>query len=135
MDFNSSFMRIKSALLFPAILIPVIIITLLSCEKKVGAVEKAPAPGSVNCDTISYAQDIAPIILASCSISGCHVLPTPTGPGVLLDTYDLLKDKAVGGRIKARVLDASPPNSMPPQGLNAEQKKLIECWLNNGYKP
>lgn len=108
---------------------------IFSCDKDVGNLPAPIPPSSVSCDTISYAEDIAPIISANCSISGCHVPPNPTGPGVLLDTYDLLKDKAANGRIKARVLDASPPNSMPPAGLNEKDKKLIECWLNNGYKP
>lgn len=103
-----------------------------SCTKKVGP-EPKPAVAT-QCDTISYAQDIAPIIANNCSISGCHVLPNPTGPGVLLNTYELLKDKAVNGRIKARVIDETPTR-MPPAGLTPDEKKLIECWLNNGYKP
>lgn len=116
----------------------VVLVTLLlifSCEKDVGKQPAPIPPGSVNCDTVSYAEDIAAIISANCSTSGCHVPPNPAGSGVLLDTYELLKDKAAGGRIKARVLDATPPNSMPPKGLNDKDKKLIECWLNNGYKP
>ena len=105
----------------------------LSCTKKVGLKTKSTVVAQ--CDTISDAEDIAPIIAANCSINGCHVQPTPAGPGVMLDTYELLKAKGESGRIKARVLDAEPPSSMPPQGLNEDQQKLIECWLNNGYKP
>lgn len=113
-----------------------LILFTVSCTKTVGL---EPKPAVVNqCDTISYAQDIAPIISASCSKSStggsCHEPPNPTGPGVLLNTYDLLKDKAVKGRIKARVIDGVP-SKMPPQGLTPDEKKLIECWLNNGYKP
>ncbi|MCU0360866.1 MAG: hypothetical protein MUF75_09150 [Bacteroidia bacterium] len=103
----------------------------LSCTKKVGT---EPKPTTVaQCDTISYARDIAPIIEKNCSIAGCHVQPNPSA-GVMLNTYDLLKAKGEGGRIKARVIDQIP-TPMPPAGLTADEKKLIECWLENGYKP
>jgi uncharacterized membrane protein len=104
----------------------------LSCTKKVGLKTKAVV---TQCDTISYAQDIAPIIAENCSINGCHVQPSPAGPGVMLDTYELLKAQAVDGSIKKRVIDEDP-TPMPPGGdLTADEKKLIECWLNNGYLP
>jgi len=108
------------------------ILVVEACTKKIGEEPKAPVPQK--CDTISYAQDIAPIVQKNCSISGCHVPPTPTGPNVLLNTYDLFKDKAVSGRIKARVIDENP-SRMPPAGITPEEKQLIECWLTNGYLP
>lgn len=103
----------------------------VSCTKTVGL---EPKPAVVaQCDTINYTQDIAPIVSKNCSISGCHVPPNPAG-GVLLDTYELFKAKAEAGRIKARVIDETPTR-MPPAGLTPDEKKMIECWLNNGYKP
>ena len=51
-----------------------------------------------------------------------------------MNTYDLLKLKAENGKIKLRVIDPHP-NPMPPAGLTPDEKKQIECWLNNGYKP
>jgi len=103
----------------------------VSCTKTVGLEPKAAVV--TQCDTISYAQDIAPIVSTNCSISGCHVLPNPQS-GVLLDTYELLKAKGEAGRIKARVIEENPTR-MPPAGLTPDEKKMIECWLNNGYKP
>jgi uncharacterized membrane protein len=109
----------------------VFLLLALSCTKKVGT---EPKPTTVTlCDTISYAQDIAPIVEKNCSIAGCHVQPNPAA-GVMLNTYELLKEKAVAGRIKARVIDQNP-SPMPPAGLTADEKKLIECWLGNVYKP
>jgi hypothetical protein len=109
-----------------------LILFTVSCTKTVGLEPKAAVV--TQCDTISYAQDIAPIISNNCSTSGCHVPPNPTGPGVLLNTYELLKAKGEAGRIKARVIDETPTR-MPPAGITPNEKKLIECWLNNGYKP
>ncbi len=102
-----------------------------SCTKKTGEIPKVTV--IQQCDTISYAQDIAPIIQKNCSLSGCHVAPTPAG-GVLLDSYDKFKLQAENGRIKARVIEEKP-SRMPPAGITSEEKQLIECWLNNGYLP
>lgn len=106
---------------------------IFSCDKDVGNLPAPIPPGSVSCDTISYTEDIAPIISANCSISGCHVPPNPAA-GVLLDSYELLKAKGEAGRIEERVINENPTR-MPPAGLTQTEKKLIECWLNNGYKP
>lgn len=108
-----------------------VIAVAVSCTKKVGTEPKAAVV--TQCDTIGYAEDIAPIVTKNCSISGCHVMPNPAA-GVMLDTYELFKAKAESGRIKARVIDENPTR-MPPAGITPDEKKLIECWLNNGYKP
>ena len=122
--------RLKSILII--FLSTSVLLLLNACAKDSAAL---PKQESVNCDSINYTQDIAPIIQKNCSVAGCHVEPNPTGPGVLLNTYSLLVDKAVSGRIKARVLDGQG-GFMPLGGeLKSEEKKLIECWLNNGYKP
>lgn len=102
-----------------------------SCTKDIA---KVMPPAIVECDTVSYAEDIAPIIAANCSIAGCHVSPNPTG-GVYLDTYDAFKTQAENGRIQARVIDQNP-SPMPPTGdLSPLEIATITCWLNNGYKP
>ena len=102
-----------------------------SCTKDIA---KVMPPAMVECDTISYAEDIAPIIAGNCSIAGCHVAPNPTG-GVYLDTYDAFKTQAENGRIQARVIDQNP-SPMPPTGdLTASEVAIVSCWLSNGYKP
>ncbi|HQQ95412.1 MAG TPA: hypothetical protein PLQ93_12715 [Bacteroidia bacterium] len=118
----------KSKLLFVFLFTLTVFVITLSCTKKVAVMSACQQ----NCDTITYAKDIVPIVSKECY--PCHSGSSPTG-GILLDSYDLFKTQAVNGRIKARAIDGNP--SFMPQGgqLKQEQKCIIECWLNNGYKP
>lgn len=98
---------------------------------------KTPPPTPVvgECDTVTFAKHIKPLMDANCgTATGCHVGSAPSG-GVLLVDYSQVKDRAEAGRIKARVFDENP-SVMPQSGpLTAAQKKLLNCWLTNGYKP
>jgi hypothetical protein len=128
-------------------LICTVLIAIISCEKKVGKTKQdettagsttsttsttsGPASTVIVCDTITYTKHIKPIIDADCL--RCHVTGSVSG-NTILENYDLVKDKAVTGRIKARVLDG--PNFMPADKgqLPKAKRDLIQCWLNNGMK-
>jgi len=114
-----------------------IILLMMSCEKKVGKLPAATTPLPVSaCDTITYVKHIKPIIDLKCSTTpACHVGPSPSG-GVFLETYTQVKAQADNNRIKARVLDENP-SIMPPapnSPLTASEKNLLQCWLDNGKK-
>jgi hypothetical protein len=111
----------------------VAVLLILSCTKDIGKpvalAPVAPAPGK--CDTINYNEDIKPIIDQNCI--SCHA----TGgveASVPLTNYTQVKAQADNGKIKLRVIDGNP--SFMPQGgqLPADQKQLIQCWLDNGEK-
>ena len=101
--------------IFPLNLVFVLTISLslvfFSCEKKVGLLPKPVPPPPVGyCDTISYAEDLAPIITASCT-TPCHA-----ANGIPLNSYDLFKKKAEEGKIQNRVVDG-------------DDQVLAEQWL------
>jgi hypothetical protein len=104
-----------------------------SCTKDKGKqpVSSTPPPAAGACDTITYSKHIKPIIDMNCALSGCHA-GTTSNP--LFTSYDLVKDRADAGRIKARAIDG--PSFMPPSGrLPQAQIDLISCWLESGKKP
>lgn len=71
---------------------------------------------------ISYQADIAPIIAASCSISGCH-----NGTQVDFRVFSNVKDHAA--QIKTRTAN----KSMPQTGsLTEEEIQAIACWVDDG---
>jgi mono/diheme cytochrome c family protein len=81
------------------------------------------------CDsTISYADDIAPLMTDYCI--SCH---TPGGPGAGDFTgYTELKQKADNGTLKNRVVDLK---DMPQAGaptLSEDQRSIINCWIKQG---
>jgi len=106
---------------------------LYGCVKDKGnqPIVTTPPPPPDACDTITYAKHIKPIVDMNCALSGCHA-GTTSNP--LFTSYELFKDRADAGRIKARAIDG--PSFMPPSGkLPQAQLDLITCWLENGKKP
>src|SRR3954465_9891220 len=68
-----------------------------SCTKDTGTAPKPVVAVPGFCDTITYTEDIKPIIDANCN--SCHGDVSPSG-GFPLTSYDLLKEKAESGKIK-----------------------------------
>ena len=81
----------------------------------------------VDCSTITFSQDVQPIIQSNCAVSGCHVSNTPP-PDFTKD--DIIEANA--NRIKTRTSNGT----MPPPGsgfsLTKEQVDMIACWADNG---
>ena len=91
-------------------------------------------PGGAPCDleSITYLNDIKPIIDTNCAISGCHVPGTGRKD---LTTYQGLKDIVNDGRLVDRVIiQKDMPPSQPlskqlaqqPQGCQSYLRKLRE---------
>jgi uncharacterized membrane protein len=101
--------------------------------------ELYPDSGSVVCDTISvsYANDIVPIMNAKCSYSGCHA-GTNAAAGIPLETYAGVKeylDTDKARFISSIIWDGNASNM--PKGAST---KMIDCnintiraWINVGY--
>ncbi len=111
-------------------LVVALAIGILSCTKTVGPLKKdEPVPVEF-CDSISYKEDIVPIITRSCIKSGCHDAATKAG-GV--EYTAMLKEKADAGRIKARVIDGTGGFMPADVGkLPENELKIIQCWLDKG---
>jgi len=86
-------------------------------------------PGGAPCDleSITYLNDIKPIIDTNCAISGCHVPGTSRKD---LTTFQGLKDIANDGRLEDRVI---VQKDMPPsQPLSKCQMDKIQTWIDAG---
>jgi len=109
---------------------------MLGCSKDEIGTDSPEPPDQENnpCENITatYADDIRPIIDASCAISGCHV-PGGEGSGDFED-YNGIKEKADSGNLMTRVVvlgDMPPANSTGPVPT-AMQRNLIRCWIEDG---
>lgn len=86
--------------------------------------------GTANCDTdtVSFSNDIMPIISGSCAVVGCHV-QGGSGTG-LLENYEQVKAKVDDGSFRRRVVER---RDMPPSGpLSDCQLQHIRKWLDSG---
>ena len=101
--------------------------------------ELYPDSGSTICDTVSvsYANDIVPIVSSKCSNPSCHA-GVNAAAGIPLETYAGVKayldaDKALF--ISSIIWDGNASNM--PIGASAKMSdcniNTIRAWINNGY--
>lgn len=82
----------------------------------------------LDCTTVTFAGDIAPIVEASCATVGCHAAGSIVGD---YTTYAGLEDRATNGDMEAAVL-GSPP-TMPKSGtLSQDELDKFKCWFDAG---
>jgi len=106
-------------------------VALTACDKKVGKFPVAD-PNAVNCDSVTFAGDIQPILARSCAKGGCHDAGTKQN-GIEFTSYSTAKTQADLGRIKARVIDGNPSYMPADLGRLPENDiKKIQCWLDKG---
>ena len=101
--------------------------------------ELYPDSGSVVCDTVSvsYANDIVPIMNSKCSYSGCHA-GANAAAGIPLETFAGVKEYLDADKarfISSIIWDGNASNM--PKGASS---KMIDCnintikaWINAGY--
>lgn len=104
-------------------------LSLNSCSYRTG--EDNAIPGCNTPSTVSYSQDVLPILSASCL--GCHDQAGNAG-GIVFDTYTGLKvvvdDGTFEGAINHRSgFEAMPRNSSKFADCTLE---LIQSWIDDG---
>lgn len=99
-------------------MLTIVISFLLSCNKQTAAVTPS------NCDpSTSFKNQIKPILVSNCDLSGCH---DGTNLPALAD-YSTSRDGA------AQIQNAISRSIMPPnKSLSTANKNLILCWISNG---
>lgn len=86
-----------------------------------------PVPAAVTCDTtvsISYANDLMPILNANCNLSGCHDAASASG-GYDFTKYSAMQEAAANGHLLGDI--NWQPGFLPmPQA----RPKLSDCEIN-----
>ena len=76
--------------------------------------------------SVSFADDVSPIIQANCTRSGCHGAGSNNGPGELVTLSQV-------NRAKREIQSSVSSGSMPKDSrLTANEKNSILCWIENG---
>jgi hypothetical protein len=98
-----------------------------------------PAPAASITGTVSFANDIHPIIVTNCLGQGtqtCHVTPSNQGSNGDFTTYTGFHAKVLNGSLQLRALNAGggmpPAFTSGPTVLSASDKQKIESWMSNG---
>lgn len=95
------------------------IVLLLACDSQ----EPEKPEEIVDCNVITWQNDILPLMKSSCATSGCH-------DGITrLDwsNYDLVK------KYSATIKSRTKSRNMPVDGsLTQKEIDMIACWVDNG---
>ncbi|MBU6342708.1 MAG: hypothetical protein KGS48_14530 [Bacteroidetes bacterium] len=88
-------------------------------------------------DSVTYNNQVKPIINATCAVSTCHDGdPSSAAPGDYR-TFTDIKTVIDNGKFKNRVLtikDMPPSYSPGPKTLTQDQLDQIQCWADQGFK-
>ena len=124
-----------------------IIITALSCKHEI-PVDNSPVPvnpPTVTCspDTVYFQQQVLPLIVSNCSMSGCHDAASHQDGVVLTDYNSIMNTGEVNpgnpgnSKIWEVITDNDPSDRMPPPpqpALTQEQKDIVRKWIMQGAK-
>jgi hypothetical protein len=82
-------------------------------------------------EPISYINDVHPIIISRCAISGCH--NGDNGADKNWTNFDLLQEEAQNGLVHYNVVNRIMPLASSTGGpLSQEQIAIIACWVDQG---
>ncbi len=89
----------------------------------------ASAPPAGDAGGPSYAKTIAPMMAASCTLSGCHEGDYPAF-GIGLDSYEKVAANAQASN--QAIQNESMPIGVAAAALTAADRKSFEDWVNAG---
>lgn len=90
-------------------------------------------PQTVCREEISFANDVRPIILTKCAVSGCH--NGDMGPDLNWTDFAQFHKRAESGLVKYRVTNRIMPPSFTQAGpLSQDQIDMIACWTDQGAR-
>jgi uncharacterized membrane protein len=133
----------KNNFSIPTSLVVISVLVVLGCkhDKPLPEISNTPIK-SYNCssDTVYFQNDIAPILISNCSMSGCHN-SIDHAEGIDVSNYVALMNSDIINRLHANrseimeSLNDSGDDLMPPppySPLSSTKKALIEKWINQG---
>lgn len=101
-----------------SLLIITLTFSIYSCSKA-----STNCGASVDCNSVTYASTIKPLVASKCGLSGCH--------GSSFSSYSGIQSIANSGALYNTVV----ANESMPAGnisMSCEERAQIECWVNAG---
>jgi hypothetical protein len=97
----------------------------ISCKKDNGG--GGGGTVQIDCSTVTFSGNIAPMIASKCAVSGCHDASSSNGPGPLINHASIFASRSA-------IQNAVNSNRMPQGGppLSDTEKARIKCWIDGG---
>jgi mono/diheme cytochrome c family protein len=128
----------------PANGLPLTECEILKIEKWIGDTTFTPGGSSgipYDPDTVYFQNEVLPLLLSSCGISGCHDQATAEDDVILTSYYFVMQTAEVvpfepwENDIIEKVYETDPDDRMPPPPappLTQDQKDMIYTWIQQG---
>lgn len=123
--------------------------TMVACKHEAGPTPQPPViippvvEDQCDPDSVYFQNQVLPLLISSCGVTGCHDAGTATEGVVLVDYASVIQT----GKVRAGnandselyevLTDDDPEDRMPPsdrQPLTQEQIAMIGKWINQGAK-
>jgi hypothetical protein len=130
--------------------VPLLIAVLLtaSCKHEIpeppGGGGGNPPPSSIcSPDTVYFQQQVLPLLVSNCAMSGCHDVATHEEGVILTDYNSIMNTGDVrpyypnNSEIYEKIMDNDDDDRMPPpprSPLTTQQKETIRKWIAQGAK-
>lgn len=139
-------------------MVPLLAVNLISCKHEPLGTNPPPGGGSggtggggtgnpatVVCspDTAYFQQQVLPIFISNCALSGCHDAATRqdgvqlTDYNTIISTGDVRPFNPNNSEVWERIIDTDPTDRMPPPPRNPlpqAQRDIIYKWIMQGAK-
>jgi hypothetical protein len=142
--------------LTPLIFSVTILATVISCKHEIpgdasganngggtggGNGTNPPTGSSCSPDTAYFQQQVLPIFVSNCAMSGCHD-PASHQDGIVLSNYSGIRAEVKpfdlnDSEIWEKINESDPDDRMPPpprSPLSQQQKEIIKKWIQQGAK-
>jgi hypothetical protein len=126
---------------------------IISCKHEIPGTEPTPGPGpgpgpvvppsgsTCSTDTAYFQQQVLPIFISNCALSGCHDAITRQD-GINLTTYTGIRNEVEpfdlnDSEIWEKITESDASDRMPPpprNPLSQQQKDVIRKWIMQGAK-
>ncbi len=87
----------------------------------------------IDCNDISYTNDVLPVIRQNCSVTGCHDVTTSAND-IVLESYTDIRNESGDPRFLESIKFSPGVTGMPFQSnrLDEDDIQRIECWIESG---
>lgn len=127
-----------------------VILIIVSCKHEIPGSDTEPVPGPlvppvVTCspDSVYFQQQVLPVIVSNCAMSGCHDAGSQKDGVVLTDYNNIMNTGEINpgspgnSELWEKIMDNDPGDRMPPPpmpALSQQHKDIIRKWILQGAK-
>ena len=140
-------LTMRQFLVLPTLLLTGLFLTVRCTHEPLNPIDPNPIDstglgGNCDPDTVYFQQEVLPLIVSSCAMSGCHDAASAqdgvvlTSYSTIMNTGDVKAGQPNNSELYEVLIETDPDKIMPPPpaSLTAAQIQLIKTWIKQGAR-